>query len=196
MVLPENDLASNTVYTVTIVNAIMSVLAGNERPGEYDLTNVPQWTWRQVYSYESDRCGRLFAPQRVPLPVSQGFLKQIPLRAGRTMRRWARTTTVRRTLENWLAIAPAALNERAQASWFKMRAGAEISAISAFPILAPELSWIRLDRHSMTSLKPTANLLSEDPYKDLTANIRNRWPKDLVLATEVPGSAVAQDHAL
>jgi nucleoside-diphosphate-sugar epimerase len=194
VVLPEDDVASNTVYTVTIVDAIMSVLAGKERPGEYDLTNAPQWTWRQVYSYEGERSHQAFAPQLVPRPISQGLLKQLSLPAGRTMRRWARTPVIRRTLEKWLAIAPAALNERAQASWFKMRAGVEIGAIVAAPVLAPELSWIRLDRHPMTSLQSTAKLLSADPYKDLTANIQNRWPKDLGLAAASGITAVKPVH--
>jgi nucleoside-diphosphate-sugar epimerase len=195
VVLPEDDLPSNTVYTVTLVDAIASILAGNEPPGTYDLTNAPQWTWREVYAYESAQCRQLFVPQLIPSPKTQGLLKQNLARARRTLSGWARTSFVRRTLERWLALAPTTLNDHAQATWLRMRARAEIGAISAGSTPAPELTWISLDRRRLTSLQPTASLLAKEPYKDLTADIRGRWPKDLGLAVEVPGGAVAQEQA-
>jgi len=57
VVLPQRDVASNTVYTVTIVDAILTILSGRVAPGCYDLMNVPQWTWREVYDFEARKSG-------------------------------------------------------------------------------------------------------------------------------------------
>lgn len=108
------------------------------------------------------------------------------------MSRWVRTSFVRRTLEKWLALAPAGLNDRAQATWAKLRARSEINAISADPTPAPELSWIRLDYRNLTSLQSTDRLLAGEMHENLTGDIRSRWPKDLELATEVPHGALEQ----
>jgi hypothetical protein len=76
------------------------------------------------------------------------------------------------------------------------RARAEIRALKADPTPAAELSWIRLDRRTLTSLQPTERLLAGDPYKYLTADIRSRWPKDLALAAEVLQVALQPEQAL
>src|SRR5262249_1500329 len=61
-VLPVTDVPSNTVLTVAILDAIEQIIAGRVHPGTYDLMNNPQWSWTQVYRYEAERCGALFAP--------------------------------------------------------------------------------------------------------------------------------------
>jgi hypothetical protein len=192
VVLPDDDMPSNTVYTVTIVDAIMSILAGNERPGAFDVTNVPQWTWHQVYEYESSISQQIFVPQRVRGAKRQVFYKVILGWTKGAVSHWLRKPFVRRKLERWLALAPSGLNDRAQAIWFKMRARAEIGEITANPTPAPELSWIRLDRRNLTSLQPTERLLTSEPYNDLTSEIRSRWPRDLELAGEVPARSTEQ----
>ncbi len=192
VVLPPEDVPSNTVYTVTIVDAILSIVAGNEAPGTFDLTNVPQWTWRQVYEYESEQCKQRFVPQFVAPTKPQGSAEALLTWARGRMSRFARTGFVRRTLEKWLARAPAALNDRAQATWAKLRARAEINAISTDPAPAPELSWIRLDYRSLTSLQPTERLLASEMHENLTDDIRSRWPKDLKFAAEAPRGALQQ----
>lgn len=196
VILPEDDVPSNTVYTVTIVDAIMSILAGKEHPGAFDLTSVPQWTWRQVYQYECGVIGELFSPRLVAASKPQGVFALILGSARGTISRWLASPFLRRELDRWLALAPAALNGRAQAIWLNRRARAEIRALKADPTPAPELSWIRLDRRTLTSLQPTERLLAGDPYKYLTADIRSRWPKDLALAAEVLQVALQPEQAL
>jgi nucleoside-diphosphate-sugar epimerase len=174
----EHDRPSNTVYTVTIVDAIRSILAGKEQPGEYDLTNYPQWTWRQVYAYEAAECNVPYAPgivvDRKPGGVFAGAAAQVrALAAG-----WLRTAWVRRALDRWLAVSPASLNARAQATWYRLRARAEIGELTRQAMPAPELSWIDLSRRPLVSLQPTEQLLSGDPYASL-AEVRKRWPRDL-----------------
>ncbi len=189
VLLPDRDVPSNTVYTVTIVDAIDSIMSGKERPGTFDLTNAPQWTWREVYTYEGAQCQRAVVPQLVASPTNTGLSEQALAWTRRTLGAWARAGVVRRTLERVLALASPALNDRAQAIWLKMRARAEIGALGAGTTPAPELSWIALDRRTLTCLQPTVSLLAKDPYLGLTADIQSRWPRDLELAFEVPHGA-------
>ncbi len=76
-VLPRPLQISNTVYTVTIVDAIQSIIAGREQPGTYDLLNNPQFTWHEVYQWEAKRCGIPFEPPEQATPAR-------PLRASRS----------------------------------------------------------------------------------------------------------------
>ncbi len=174
----ERDRPSNTVYTVTILDAIRSILAGKEQPGEYDLTNYPQWTWRQVYAYEAGECNVACVPRSVPErkagSVFAGAAEQARARAAG----WLRTAWVRRALDRWLAVSPAALNARAQATWYRLRARAEIGELTRQAVPAPELSWVDLSRRPLASLRPTEQLLAGDPYASL-AEARKRWPRDL-----------------
>lgn len=193
--LPADDVPSNTVYTVTIVDAIMSIISGKQTTGAFDLTNAPQWTWRELYTHESAACGKALMARIVPAATPRGYLARRFASAKRGLARWARAPYVRRALERLLAMAPAALNDRAQAAWFKMRARAEISELTAGIELAPELTWIRLDRRPLPSLQVTATLLDGEPYADLAAHMRNRWPRDLGPASEMPTSALAEQQA-
>jgi nucleoside-diphosphate-sugar epimerase len=179
VVLPQEDVYSNTVYTVTIVDALMSILAGNDQPGVFDLTNSPQWTWRQVYEYEAGLIGQTFSAKIVPVPEPRTVPRSIVDSFKRAARGWATSPFVRRNLERALALAPKETNDKAQATWFKLRAQAEIRAITTDPTPAPELSWIRLDKRPMAGLHETATLLDENQYKDLSGDIQNRWPEDL-----------------
>jgi hypothetical protein len=177
-------VASNAVYTVTIVDAILSIAMGKQEPGEFDLTNFPQWTWLQIYDFESKACKVAFAPRIVPSSPAQPIPRQIASRLGRNIRRWAKTPLFTRILNQLLAVAPPYLNARAQAEWYRLRASAEITALTAPPTLAEELSWVRLDRRILKSLQPTDRLLESDDYKFVGVNERGRWPQDLDLFTD------------
>jgi hypothetical protein len=192
VVLPGEDVASNTVYTVTILDSLRSIIAGRERPGRYDLTNRPQWTWREVYDYESKSTSQAFSPTiatgAAPGSSTSGMLA-----------RWARRIIggcvalpeVRRNLEKLLTIAPSAINDRAQAAWLAMRARAEIAALNGAPKPADELSWIRLDRRSLINLKQTKLLLEDSPYEHIGSEVTRRWPQDLEASIAMPPGDLA-----
>jgi nucleoside-diphosphate-sugar epimerase len=178
-ILFEKDKPSNTVYTVTIVDAIRAIVANQESPGEYDLTNFPQWSWRQVYEYESDRYCRVFSPRIAAEPKQhQGLDKFIASARGMVSSR-LRTPFVRRTLDRLLTMAPTEMNARAQATWYKLRARNEIDAMTREAIPAAELSWIDLCRRPLRTLQPTAQLLASDSHSDLLARDAKRWPRNL-----------------
>jgi nucleoside-diphosphate-sugar epimerase len=190
--LPEADTASNTVYTVTIVDAIASILAGNERPGTYDLTNQPQWTWRQVYEFESQRAGLPFRARTVPVPRPIALHRRLLGWTRGKLRCLAGTELVRQTLEKCLALCSKAMNDRAQALWYTLRARAEINLLAADPPLAPELSWLPLNRSSLTSLRPTQELLSNNVIENPLSGARLRWAKDLAYDTLPPAGIVEE----
>jgi nucleoside-diphosphate-sugar epimerase len=190
VVLPAHDVPSNTVFTVTIVDAILSILGGKEFPGTFDLTNVPQWTWRQLYEYESALTGQSFSAHVANAIKSAGIGKTAFGSIRAIIGRGARTKAVRRAAEKWLVLAPASLNGRAQAIWSVLRARAEINAIIAEREPAPELSWIRMDFQSLRSLQPTKKLLEQQ--SQFGGDMTVRWPRDLALASEVQHGFVAQ----
>jgi nucleoside-diphosphate-sugar epimerase len=179
--LYESDVASNTVYTITIVDALLAIIGGRERPGVYDLTNVPQWSWREVYDYERRICGATVGPTLVAGPGAPSWSEDLRTSIKSGVRRLARARATRRLLDGWLALMPESINARARSTWFRLRAAAEIAALGSTPVLAPELSWIALDRRRLQSLQSTATLL-EGPYAESIAFTGSRWPLDLQLA--------------
>jgi hypothetical protein len=195
-VLVERNPPSNTVYTVTIVDAIRSILEGKVLPGEYDLTNSPQWSWRQVYEYESKMCNLTYSPRILSEARNEHVPVRIAAGARRLLARWSRLPLVRRTLDRWLAMAPAALNARAQATWYKLRARAEMAELTRKAVPPAEMSWIDLSREVMGSLQPTAHLLAKDPYSSLSADDRKRWPRHLNGNITAPGGAEVQTSAI
>jgi nucleoside-diphosphate-sugar epimerase len=194
--LYERDRPSNTVYTVTIVDAIRSIIAGNERPGEYDLCNFPQWTWAEVYQFESKRCNLDFVPRSVPEPTHEGTMSSLIAAARGSAARSSRSPAVRRSLDRWLSLAPAALNARAQAVWYTLRARAEIAALARRDGPSAEKSWVDLCRRTLVSLQPTAALLADDPYSSLGADIKKRWPRHLELSVAEQAEVVEQPSAV
>lgn len=194
-ILPTTDVPSNTVLTVAIVDAIDQVRKRAAAPGVYDLMNTPQWTWREVYRYESERCGLSFEPTCVPDPVSNrnGFRAVISSVAKTlTGTRWNRDV-----LAKLLAHAPPSVSQRAQAAWYIQRARAEISAMShqSGRELSEHLYWVTNGRHSLPQT-PTVDLLRSNPYVGLiSAGSRPSWPADLpdaAVPVRVPAPTVTR----
>lgn len=181
---PSEDVASNTVYTVTIIDALQSILARKERPGAYDLMNVPQWTWSQVYEFESRNVGNEFTREVVTAPKPAGPTRGLAQWLRGRFSAAARIDLIRQSLEKILALAPQEMNDRAQASWFKVRARAEIGALLQIRVPAAELSWVRLDVNCLTALHETRALLEEGAYTHMLDLCRPQWSKDLPLASE------------
>jgi nucleoside-diphosphate-sugar epimerase len=178
VLLPIEDTPSNTVYTLTIVDALLSIMSGRERPGVYDLTNSPQWTWLEVYECEARALRVALKPTRVVSAAPLGWGARVLQWMRGSAARLARTTVIRHALEKFLALGPAALNDRAQATWFKVRARAEIGELSRATPPAPELTWMSLAHRPMNSLRPSRELIEADGYASLSTH-RSPWPEDL-----------------
>jgi nucleoside-diphosphate-sugar epimerase len=181
VILPARDAPSNTVYTVTIADAIVSIAIGSQRPGVYDLTNSPQWTWRDVYEQESANIQATL----LPIVVNEEHTTAknwLIARVRRHLGDLLRLSALRHTGGTILAHAPESWNARAQALWFVRRARSEIEALTTERQPAPELSWPPLGRRHLGALTPTRALMAR--YRTLVAkpDARSSWPDDVTIA--------------
>jgi nucleoside-diphosphate-sugar epimerase len=192
VVLPERDRPSNTVYTATIVEAVLAAIRGQVVPGRYDLMNVPQWTWRAVYEYEARATGHELRPTIVPAPTP---LAPLPVRAMRGMARLAADAAAgpfaRQMVATALARLPPKLSERGQAWWYRKRARNEIASLSLSRTPANHLFWEANGSHFIDALTRTTELLERSPRIDLTRPSTAMWSEDLRLSEGVPAQAVA-----
>lgn len=177
--LPERDVPSNIVYTVTILDAILKIAHGSVAPGVYDLMNVPQMSWRAVYEEERRIGGLPSTPIRVARagmsPTPLGWIRQWPRRIARLVG----SVWIRHFSAKILARAPGRLNERAQAWWHCQRARSEIAALKRTEVPIEHLSWVTNGSVFIGSLVATAELLRRNPYSELLRSQRTPWPEDL-----------------
>jgi nucleoside-diphosphate-sugar epimerase len=176
---------SNTVYTCTIADAVLKIADGKERPGTYDLMCWPEWTWQEVYAYEAESCGLplrvcvLARPKRgLTLTVRWlSGLARMPLTA---LLRLARgSESMKDAALAMLARAPTWLNERAQATWHRSRARAEIAAIHPPQEVPEAMSWRAMGKDFLANLVPTRDLLNDPAFRLPRRDPRPAWPADL-----------------
>jgi nucleoside-diphosphate-sugar epimerase len=180
VILPDMAQISNCVYTATIVDAIMKIAAGFEKPGIYDLMNCPQWTWREVFEFEASRIGH---PLRFASPSDSShhrrsgqFLSQ---RLNQLMK-MLRSTPLARQLGGRLASRlPRRLNERLHAAWSLSRARAEIGELSRAQVPEEFLTWIASARDFLPSLERTSNLLQSPLFQIAERDPAIEFPPDL-----------------
>jgi nucleoside-diphosphate-sugar epimerase len=136
--LPHEGLrASNTVFTVAIVEAVVQITQTQAaqtapKPGTYDLITLPQWTWLDVYKYYAAQLG---------LPLELAHMEQISdpksgLRSpGYSTRRFLRYLANHRTVSERLtfilAFLPRSVNQRIYLRYLQTRALTEINALRA-----------------------------------------------------------------
>ena len=129
--LPHQGLrASNTVFTATIVEAIVQVAQTALKRGTYDLITFPQWTWLDVYKYYAAQLG-------LPLQLAQaeqvGGPKSVLGSPGDSVRRFmgylANHHALTERLTFLLAFLPRSLNQRMYLRYLQTRALTEINAL-------------------------------------------------------------------
>lgn len=191
VVLPTTDLPSNTVYTATIVDAILAIIAGRVSPGCYDLMNVPQWTWRAVYEYEARSTGHGLEPTLIPVTApSAGWVARATRSLAGLLGNVASGPFMRQWVAAGLARLPASLSERGQAWWYCKRARSEIAALSARPSLSEHLTWIANGSRFIDCLSPTRDVLDRNPYAGLARPRMGSWGEDLLPAASAGGQVV------
>lgn len=192
VVLGAIDLPSNTVYTATIVEAILAIIRGRVAPGCYDLMNVPQWTWRTVYEYEARACGcelhpRFVAGSAARRPFPARMLRWLAAAGGNAVA----GSFMRQLVAAGLARLPPDLSERAQAWWYCKRARSEIAALSISPTPTDHLTWVANGKHFIDSLPPTSQVLDQNPYEGFAQPPSGPWSEDLRAAESVSGRDVS-----
>lgn len=181
VVLPSEDVPSNTVYTATIVDAILAVSRGSAPVGVFDLMNVPQWSWTAVHEFEAGVCGVPFTSIRVAVPVRASAMSRA-VGFARGALRLAATEPMRHLASQMLAHAPARWNSRGQAWWNLQRARREIAALEGREVPLQHFSWIANGHQFMPGLAATSQALLDHPYRDQLPMRAARWPADLPFA--------------
>lgn len=185
VILPERDCASNTVYTVTIIDAILQVMSRASSPGVYDLMNVPQWTWRQVYAYEAQELSLPFKPVIIASTAKPTWAQNVVRQMIRTAGALASNPFAHQHGSKIMAHLPDTLNRRVRAWWQRRRARSEIAALSQTIRPAEHLSWVINGRNAFPGLSSTAQLMQSRPYDALSRPPASSWPPDLPDADSV-----------
>jgi nucleoside-diphosphate-sugar epimerase len=193
VVLPDRDMDSNTVYTATIVDALLSIIRRKVRPGTYDLMNVPQWTWRTVYEYEARATGYELNPTIVASPAAA---TPVLRRVIRGMADVAGASFARQLAASALARLPPTLSERGQAWWYRKRARSEIASVfrAATPTYADHLAWRSNGGVFIPALMSTELALANSDATGLATPEVAKWSEDLRLAdVAAAGAATARE---
>jgi nucleoside-diphosphate-sugar epimerase len=165
--LPRQGLtASNTVFTASIVEAIVQVARGEQRPGTYDLVTTPQWTWLEVYKHYASQLG-------MPLALADaGDTCAARATSGeggllrRSLQYLRRSQSLRERLMFLLAYMPAEFNQRIYLRYLQTRATGEINALRQSQKV--ELSmpdWRELKISPMPQLPDPLTLMSRYPLQ-------------------------------
>jgi nucleoside-diphosphate-sugar epimerase len=179
VLLPEIDVPSNLVYTMTIVDALLAIIRGDVAPGCYDLMNVPQWTWRAVYEFEAASSGHELHPSIVPVARSNSNLLSAARAATRAVSNIAAGSGVRQLVGSALAHLPPSVSARGQAWWYCKRARNELAALEISRSPAEHLSWVPNGTRFIPKLQRTADLLAADPYRAVSRPRNVPWAEDL-----------------
>ena len=157
--LPAPGRKSNIVYTATIGEAIAKAAEAKiGAPGIYDLLNVPQWTWREIYAHEAAQMG---APIEI-LPVEElGSDRKFQFRS--IVAGLARSIPQSRVAKEYVVeviskLSPA-LNYRAQAIYYCARAAKEIAMLNERPSGGDAAKWREVGTRQLLCLSDTASLL-------------------------------------
>ena len=155
---------SNTVYTATIVDALLKVLSGADPPGVYDLMASPQWTWQEVYAYEADKAVLPLRIETIPSAArgtrpSRSFVDGAVALVRQGVRTIQSTPGLKDATRTALAYLPARLGERGQALHLRSSAAAEIAALSTVASPHDALDWEANGSRFLRSLEPTIELL-------------------------------------
>ncbi len=185
--MPEGGVKlSNTVYTATIVDALLLLRDGRIAPGVFDLMSSPQWTWRQVYEFEAARSGRPLAIEPIPgarrRDLGGWLLRGLPrLAAEATIARIQRSPRIKELVRWWLSRAPADVAERALMRHYRARARGEIEALLRRESPHDALDWVPNGTRFLPGLAPTADLLAVGRGDLPPDTERERFPADLPL---------------
>jgi nucleoside-diphosphate-sugar epimerase len=178
VVLPDLKRLSNVIHTATIADALIAIGTGRAgEPGRYDLVNVPQWTWRQVYEKEAaelelvPRFHELAAPG-VPRLRLFPRLQEMAFGAIKNL-------GLRNSLTRVIAILPSSSNEVLRAEYLVDRARSEIAALrQASSVRNPAVLWPALKVRTLRGLTRTEDLFAANAFPIGGVAVAS-WPADL-----------------
>jgi nucleoside-diphosphate-sugar epimerase len=178
VILPRTEGASNTVYTVTIRDAVLMAISAKFRPGIYDLMNVPQWSWRKVYACEAAAVGVELQANYVDVHPRPSPVRRLVALSGLPIHALAAAPWWRDLMASAIAYMPLRLSRHAHAWWQRSRARREIAALSRPPQLPEGLDWRTNGSVFPPGMPTTEDSLAASPYGGLLSTNRC-WPEDL-----------------
>lgn len=180
VVLIDGERKSNVIFTVTIADALCAI--GNSKagpPGLYDLVNVPQWTWREIYEYEA---ARLDLPVTFEADPTAGTVQRP--RATPSLKGAAVSAITSLGLKDLgLRMAsrlPASMNDAMKAEAYVNRARAEIAQLMpAARTAQASQRWPGIEEKQLAGLARTRDILGLWDGVGTLPDATKRWPQDI-----------------
>ncbi len=171
--LPFPERLSNVTATVTIADALVAIAENRVAgAGTYDLVNLPNWTWREVYAYEAQRVGRPLAISRSSsrYEQSRSLLSMLFSQVARS----AGPTRIRELTLGALAWLPASVAASAKATYAMVRARREIAElVSTRSVTNSALLWPAIKVKHLPGLQETRRLLDVGSTSAARLSINN-----------------------
>ena len=176
VLIDDLERASNTTHVVAIAEALLAIAEGRAKTaGRYDLVNQPQWSWRQVYEYESLKTGRTLVIRRAE--VAQIGRQPLLRRAMSSVLTAVDRLGIKPVLERVLPYLPTAVVERIKLNHSIKAARQEIAALTPPAVLSNTASWWpALDIEPLPGVRNTQQLIDEGSF--LRKPPAPPWPRD------------------
>ena len=177
--LPDPGRPSNTVHVATIVDAI--VQAGSDRfaAGVYDLMNVPQWSWREVFVHEAAQLGVPLEFRHVADRRPEGARDVARRMLAVAMLSMGDSGLLRRVASRVLPSLPLPWYRRLKAMYAVRSAGRDIAGLRQPGTQVRAVFRKPVGDRFPDTLRPTQELLS-DPGSQLELDgPRTPWPDDI-----------------
>lgn len=172
MIDPER--ASNITFTEMITEALLVIANGKPGPpGLYDLVNLPQWSWRDVYSHEAQKLGKALEI----ICVLQNLDNGLSLR--NTAVKLVNKLGLKELILRGASLLPGKFNATLKADYYVTRARNEIRELSSSQSPSNQaMYWPEIPVEYMIGLRSTQELIDTDAFPIRTGE-RQRWPADL-----------------
>jgi nucleoside-diphosphate-sugar epimerase len=183
--LPFPDRPSNVVATATIADALIAIAENRAgTPGTYDLVNVPNWTWQEVYAHEARQIGKPLELSPTPGCMHQEWGPLSLIIAG-----MVGGTQIRELALKALSWLPASAAASAKANYAVARARREIAELAATrSVTNNALFWPGLRVKHLPGLRETGYLLDTQP-RDLASalfdDFMTSWREDADLGSKL-----------
>jgi nucleoside-diphosphate-sugar epimerase len=197
--VPDLNRASNTVHVVTIVDAILKVANDQAQPGTYDLMNVPQWSWKEVFEYEGGKMGiePKFQKYIEKKAINPAHFLHITLM--RALRGLVESRVARKLSSRLLPILPADWNRRIKAAYSIKSTAAEIAKLHPGQEPMDAVLFKPVVQRFLGTLPPTVELLADPKFNLSDHDKSGCWPEDIPFAsaqTETYENAATQWNEL
>lgn len=176
VVVIDPDRSSNVTHTLAIADVLLAISAGCPGlPGCYDLVNLPQWTWRQVYEMEAAQIG-------IPVPLDIRAAPKInpanSIGVG-SIFRIVHRLGLRDRLMRLASGLPGSTNNLMRAEFLLNRTKAEISQLLQGKVIRnTAAAWPACETHPFPGQSNTEDLFASGKFAAANRAVV-QWPADI-----------------